>query len=278
MEPGARQAALLALAATRPKVGAPVQPPTDEELAALLDHRLAPGRRALVLTYLDSHPEAYSEWLALAAALRSQDYPEERLSPWRKPLWRSLAAAAAVALLVLVIDRSGPPDIADMIQEGFLALEKVPGGGVGDGIGKGYGFSGPREPVGALGALANGYRDGFLRLGRGEVKFQAVEAVDQPAYQFGQWLVLVEMACAGAPAREFPPAFWRRQRIVGESLIATLAGGTDVPGFKQVISDDAPRLLQQFEVRAPEIGDERWCQQVTDSLRTIRLRLGLISP
>jgi hypothetical protein len=275
---GDRQAALFALAATRPKVADPVQPPSDEELAALIEHRLAPGRRAAVLAYLDSHPEAYREWLALAAALISQDNPDESLSPWRKPPWRSIAAAAAVALLVLVLDRSGPPDIADLIQEGFLAIEKVPGSGVGDLVAKGYGFSGPSEHVGALSALSKGYWDGFQRIDRGEVASQAVAAVNQPAYQFGQWLLLVEMACAGPHAQEFPPAFWNRQRIVGESLVVKLADGADASSLQQVISDDAPRLLQQFEVRVAEIGGERWCQQVSDRLRAIRLRLGLISP
>ena len=101
-----RKAVLTALAVAKPPLKSDC--PSDQTLAAFIDHRLKTEQRSIVLDHLDACPDCYEKWL-LAAEIQA----DEKKTPvrfWKRPLFTiPLAIAASLAVfIVLIVSRPNP--------------------------------------------------------------------------------------------------------------------------------------------------------------------------
>jgi hypothetical protein len=112
-------------------------PPSDEELALLMDAQLSKERRSEVLSHLAHRPERYRQWLSLADMdADEQESHASLLNILSKAInnwlidWRyaagGVAAMAAFLLVVNQMSTSGPQKIAELeqIASGYAAAPK----------------------------------------------------------------------------------------------------------------------------------------------------------
>ncbi len=272
-----RLAARLALGAARPLPGVaqtggdpPNDPPSDADLAELMDGRLSGAERERVLAQLDANPDAYLAWLALGA---EQGASEDSGGGSRRVAlpWVAAAALAASVLAAAVIWWQWLPEpLERRIDAGLVLLAA-------QSVAPPTSFAqlGIRGRGGADDALARaraGYRSGLRALGFAGASAAGVDAeaaAEGIGYGAGRWIALIEAGTLAAP----PPQarFWTEQARLGQALSERLAGSDDAePRLAQTLRGLVDVLAQHHT--AP---DSDWRERLASRVRAGRLRLGL---
>lgn len=76
--------------------------PTEAELAACIDQRLAPEDRERLLHHIANCPRCYATWLETSRAIQQQDQAHQRIVTARTRRWALVGMAAAVCLALTV--------------------------------------------------------------------------------------------------------------------------------------------------------------------------------
>ncbi|MBU0990849.1 MAG: hypothetical protein KJ737_00020 [Proteobacteria bacterium] len=205
-----------------------------DEMAALIDGRITPQKRNILLSHLDACPSCYAEWLA-AAAMVSDD-EEAQCDPIKKDGFfrkykntfvSSMAVAAALILIVLLTiyhQPAVPSLINDQYKMAFdsgLSLTNLNSPIDSDtesskSLFQFYGFGGstnaPSSPFAQ--SFISGFQTGRIILMSSSELLKNSEEPKNDYFWAGRWFALLSSACESKG--QIPDSFWEvQQKSIG---------------------------------------------------------------
>ncbi|MEE9356313.1 MAG: hypothetical protein V3U75_12045 [Methylococcaceae bacterium] len=293
--------ALIALAITeRPKPSE--DPPSDEDIAALVEHRLSPEQRKEILEKLDCHPDAYQDWLTLAAeyeqqATRQTASHHKRLAPWA---WATAALAAGIVIFVIWFGLQRDPPIEAWLAQNFEEIAERPQSP--DTViplpwpkePPKYGFSDSGENQIDKRAFGAGYWYGWQELlgnpNNAEIPdFLAPErktdrepreiwltSKSAEYFRLGEWVVALKSACL--PGYIFPSDFWKRQLSILGYFNAYLAVTVQTQTSAQRIQQSLVKINTLVERAVTTESNYNPCRQIQPELNFITTVLMPLPP
>lgn len=246
-----RQLAVMALHLARASGPAVGPPPSDEELAALLEQRLDANRHAQVLSHLLADEVLYARWFALRESVAWLGEPAATHSPqaatpvpehrglagllralFARPAWSGAVAAALLAVILLPAGLR--PDYAGEIDRLYGTLPTVTGADWPPATGTAVRAAGPMASGPLRTQLGQGLRAGMDRVGpefalpgvapehlaRSDLADRFARGLPsrRAAYELGRLTVVATIACRQAPQSEIFDETLRQLRAIREEL------------------------------------------------------------